>query len=157
MNPLTRYLTIIEACGGEFTELSNRNRWDREQQWRHTYAARLHAAKGKWKWQEYDWHVFSYQHTPSICGDKAVATYARLEAPLLIVIPEAHSFPSLPALQLSTASLPQLQGAGLDVLVWPDDLNWTMAFTHEASSCGPYFSRREWAVPDADGTPPQTR
>jgi hypothetical protein len=150
MESLTRYLAVLEDCGGERTELTKRIRWDREQQWRHVYAARLHAATGKWKWQDYDWHVFSYQHAKALSGAKAVAEYLRLEAPVLIVIPGEHSYPRLPAFQLSATILPDFQGSGLDVLVWPEGLNWTMAFTHEEGWCGPYFSRREWMLPDAD-------
>jgi hypothetical protein len=91
-----RYLITLELCGGERIELDPRSRWDREQQWRHVYSARLHAATGQWKWQDYDWHVFSYQHVNARRADKAVAEYVQLEAPVLSVIPEKHAFPACP-------------------------------------------------------------
>jgi hypothetical protein len=147
---LKRYLSILGTCSGEPIELERRGRWDRERQWRHVYAARLHATTGRWRWREYDWHVFSYQHARALSGAKAVPEYLRHAAPVLIIIPEESSSPDLPAIRLSGARLPRFEGAGLDVLVWPEDLTWTMAFTHEEGCFGPYFSRREWAVPDAD-------
>jgi Domain of unknown function (DUF4275) len=148
MNSLTRYLAILEAGDGERIELGQQSRWDWERRWRHAFASRLYAATGKWVWHQYDWHVFSYQYARALSGDEAIAEYLGLAAPVLIVIPEQHSFPALPAFRLTDAKLPQFLGSGLDVLVWPEDLSWTMAFTHEEGWCGPFFSRREWVVPD---------
>jgi hypothetical protein len=149
MYHLDRYFSILDACGGRRTELKRQDRWACEQRWRHTYAARLHAATGKWKWLDYDWHVFSYGHASARNDAAAIAEYLQLEAADLIVIPEQHSFPSLPACRLANARLSLFQGSGLDVIVSPEDFTWTMAFTHEEGSCGPCFCRREWVVPDA--------
>lgn len=42
--------------------------------------------------------------------------------------------------------LPDFRSLYDDIYVWPDGLEWTMAFTHEDNYLGPYFSRREWVA-----------
>jgi hypothetical protein len=50
----------------------------------------------------------------------------------------------LPAFEIVRRSLPDFENSGQDIYVWPNGLDWTMAFTHEDGWLGPYFSRREW-------------
>jgi hypothetical protein len=50
----------------------------------------------------------------------------------------------VPAVEIIDGKLPDFRNSGLDIYVWPDGLEWTMAFTHEDGWFGPYFSRREW-------------
>lgn len=138
------YLEVLDACGGNRDELGVRDRWALAQRWREVYAARLHAATGKWQWGGFDWHVFSWEHAPAYSGRKAVACYREQAASPFLVLPhEARGSEALPAFRLSEARLPLFEGLWLDVMVWPEDLSWTTAFTHE-EDCGPYFSRREW-------------
>jgi hypothetical protein len=65
--------------------------------------------------------------------------------PTYWLVPEA---PEYPAYRCEGARLPDLSHTTTDVYVWPDDVAWTMAFTHEAAALGlgPYFSRREWVA-----------
>jgi hypothetical protein len=79
-----------------------------------------------------------------LAGEAAIAEYVRLEASPFLVIPEEVGPPPLPAFRISSGELPRFQDSGLDVLVWPEDLSWTMAFTHEEGWLGPYYCRREW-------------
>jgi hypothetical protein len=149
MNALMRYLQILDACGGQREELQQRDRWALAQAWREVYAARLHSATGKWTWLGYEWHVFSFQHSPACEGRKAVTEYLRQAASRFIVNPEEGRGMGLPAYRITDGQLPRFQGSKLDVLVWPEDLSWTMAFTHEEGDCGPYFSKKAWV--DSDG------
>ena len=100
-----------------------------------------------------EWHVFSFGHARALEGEKAAVAYDSLESPLaFIVCPEDGD---APAFRVTGGTLPQLRATGMDVYVWPEDLTWTMAFTHEDGYCGPYFSRREWmAVPNRASSRP---
>jgi hypothetical protein len=139
----TKYLSIIESCGGRQEELGDKERWGLAQRWRTVYAAPLHAATGKWIWHEFDWHVFSYNYARSKKGQAAIAEYERLAASTFIILPGEKAQPSLTAFRISGGDLPRFEDSGWDVMVWPDDLTWTMAFTHEEGWLGPYFSMRE--------------
>ncbi len=75
--------------------------------------------------------------------------YLQLESEVLFVVPEGSGRRSLPAFRLAATKPPNFQGAGLDITVWPETLEWTMVFSHEEGE-GPYLCRREWAVLDAD-------
>lgn len=93
-------------------------------------------------WLGYDWHVFSYRHARALARGRAMLTYAALSPPArCIVCPRDDR---LPAVEINGGSLPDFRNSCLDVLVWPDGLDWTMAYTHEDGWFGPYFSRREW-------------
>ena len=106
------------------------------------YAAGLHEVTGKWTWLGFDWHVFSYKHARALAREHAMLAYAKVgAASRFVVCPHDER---LPAFEIVGASLPDFRNSGLDIYVWPDDLAWTMAFTHEDGSFGPYFSRREW-------------
>ncbi|MCY1015537.1 DUF4275 family protein [Pyxidicoccus sp. MSG2] len=136
------YIEVLSRCGGSFQELPRRERWRLMQAWRDVYAASLHAQTGAWKRGELDWHVFSFGHAHALRGSKAQHAYA-LEPPgALLVIPESEA---LPAVRLEGEGLPDFSLLRQDLYVWPPDLAWTMAFTHELpGGNGPYFSRREW-------------
>jgi hypothetical protein len=111
------------------------------QEWREVYARPLHARTGKWTHRGYDFHVFSFGFARAIAGEKAVFTYQSQDPPRrTIVCPHERR---LPAVELIDGALPDLFMSGHDIFVWPEDLAWTMAFTHEDGSFGPYFSRRE--------------
>jgi hypothetical protein len=60
---------------------------------------------------------------------------------------DSMDHPGASVLRLVNGALPDFRPLCDDVYVWPDDLAWTMAFTHEeASGLGPYYCRREWVV-----------
>ena len=132
----------LNAAGGRREVIPTRRRYELLQEWRHVYACWLHITTGKWTYRSYDWHVFSYKHAPAVARDKAVFTYTSLSPPpRFIICPHDER---LPALEILDGLLPDFHNSGLDIYVWPDSLDWTMAFTHEDGWFGPYFSRREW-------------
>ena len=132
----------LEAAGGRHNIIPMRRRHELLQEWRHVYAAWLHVVTGKWTYRGYDWHVFSYNHARALAREKASFAYATLGPPSsYIVCPHDER---LPALTVVGGLLADFKNSGLDIYVWPDDLAWTMAFTHEDGWFGPYFSRREW-------------
>jgi hypothetical protein len=132
----------LDAAGGKSELIPIRKRHQFLQEWRHVYAVGLHSATGKWTYLGFDWHVFSYNHARALAREKALFAYRALSAPpRLIICPHDER---LPAIEIVGASMPDFYNSGLDIYVWPPDLAWTMAFTHEDGWLGPYFSQREW-------------
>ena len=134
---------IIRAAGGEAHLISPGRRRDLMPGWRRVYASRLHNATGRRVEGLYDWHIFSFNHAPFQEGAQALAIYDRLAiSPRIIICPHDDR---LPALEIAGAHcLPDFRAYGHDVMIWPEGLAWTMAFTHEDGWFGPYFCRREW-------------
>lgn len=132
----------IRAAGGRAYQMIGRRR-ALIQRWREVYAVRLHVATGDWTRCGYDWHSFSDGCTPAQRGIVGWMTYERETVPArVIVCPHER----LPAIEIvGAARLPDFRAHGLDLMVWPDGLAWTMAFTHQDGRGGPYFCRREWA------------
>lgn len=81
----------------------------------------------------YLWHIFSAGRYPSIAGKAALQRYRQQLALETIVLSndckEAFSISGLPE------NCPMS-----DYLVFPPNLAWTMAFTHEDGWLGPYFA-----------------
>lgn len=139
------YRNALERCGGsqEILEANERRQWMRR--WRDVYARGVHAATGSWTLGEFDWHAFSYRHARALNGQEAVLAYEEERPKRLLICPE---FEELSAVRLLVAKRkPSFRQEYGDVYVFPEDLSWTMAFTHEESlGLGPYFSRREWGT-----------
>ncbi len=132
----------LDAAGGQRELISLRRRREILSAWRHVYAAELHAIRGQWTWLGFDWHVFSHRYARAFAREEAWLTYESLSSPSrFIVCPHDDR---LPAFEIIGGSLPDFRNSGQDLYVWPDGLDWTMAFTHEDGWFGPYFSRREW-------------
>jgi hypothetical protein len=138
------YDKILASCGGQIEVIDGRERTRLIGAWRERYAAPLHAARGIWKLDNYEWHVFSFGYTRALNGMKACHEYEQQSGDTFIVCPERSK---TPAMRIVGGSLPDFRPAVDDVYVWPEDLNWTMAFTHEESlGLGPYFCRSDWVV-----------
>lgn len=152
---LDRYQSILASTGGAAEPLSDRERRDWLRTWRETYAAGLHAATGRWKHGPFEWHVFSFEHARALNGERAAAAYAAERPSVVVVCPES---PLLPVVRLTGGALPDFRTEREDVYVGPEDLAWTMAFTHEESlGLGPYFCRRDWVVAEPRSLPRRRR
>ena len=138
------FQSALDLCGGHAEPIGRREQHDLLQAWREIYAAPYDDVKGRWKLSQFEWHVFGYGYTRALNGERAVAAYLDQNSPSLVIIPEDAR---LTAVKLRQGLVPDLRRLENDVYVWPDDLSWTMAFTHEESiGLGPFFSRMEWAV-----------
>jgi len=86
----------------------------------------------------YKWHIFSSGIYPSIEGKKAKYIYEQQKAPEFIILPndcnddEAILINQLPLLY-----------DGQDCYVFPKNMAWTMAFTHEEGWLGAYFAKNK--------------
>ena len=103
---------------------------DWRERWRAVYArdgrgAGLHR---------YLWHTFSAGRFPALAGAASEAAYATHTAPEYVVLPN-HDAGALVSMTRP------VRDRYNDVLVFPRNLAWTMAFTHEDGYLGPYFAR----------------
>lgn len=105
------------------------------QTWLETFGKRRLGANTR----SYLWHVFSYECYPSISGEAALAAYGLRTAPEYTVLSNDRDIAFVTDERPVSSSL-------RDYLVFPPNLAWTMAFTHEDGWLGPYFARH----PDFD-------
>lgn len=140
---LKEFEAELDRCGTRGAPITRQQRGESTQRWREVYARALHGAAGRWKHGQFEWHVFSFKHTRALSGGKALEAYQIEKPGRLVVVPEDQG---VPAYDMVVNALPYFTSIYGDVYVWPSDLSWTMAFTHEENDgVGPYFSRREWA------------
>jgi hypothetical protein len=81
----------------------------------------------------YLWHIFSAGRYSSVCGKEARDLYLQQIATEIVVLSNDRSS------ALLTNALPGHCNAQ-DFYVFPTNLAWTMAFTHEDGWLGPYFA-----------------
>ncbi|TLY49833.1 MAG: DUF4275 family protein [Gammaproteobacteria bacterium] len=84
--------------------------------------------------EQFLWHVFSYKRFPSTSRSEAVAQYEQHVAAEFVVISNDREA------GLITKKRP-IACSWQDWLVFPSNLAWTMAFTHEDEWLGPYFAK----------------
>lgn len=82
----------------------------------------------------YLWHVFSAECYPAISGDEAVGQYRQQAGLEFVVLSNDRKEAFMTELLPESSSLS-------DYYVFPSNLAWTMAFTHEDGWLGPYFAR----------------
>ncbi len=82
----------------------------------------------------YLWHVFSYDRYPSVCKAEAHEAYERQVAPEFVLISNDLDQGLITKARPTGCSLE-------DWLVFPTNLAWTAAFTHEDGWLGPFFAR----------------
>ncbi|WP_236250512.1 DUF4275 family protein [Microbulbifer sp. ALW1] len=84
--------------------------------------------------RDYKWHIFSGGGYPSIEGEDAQKEYERHVSAKYIVMSNGGG----------PAILTDLRPVNLnyfDAYVFPENMAWTMAFTHEEGWLGPYFAK----------------
>jgi len=87
----------------------------------------------------YMWHIFSADRYPHVSGKEALAQYRQQQAPEYIVLSNDRKF------AFASGARPEQVWLS-DCCVFPPNLAWTMAFTHEDGWLGPYFARhRDYA------------
>jgi len=99
-------------------------------QWINVYAQHAQGANLK----AYLWHTFSFGAYTSVCKREAELLYEQQVATELVVLSNDRRS------ALLTDALPTKCDV-MDYLVFPTNLAWTMAFTHEDGWLGPYFAK----------------
>ena len=78
--------------------------------------------------------VFSFERFPSLSRNAACEAYRRHTAPEYVLLSNDRDFAVATDLRPEACTL-------VDYCVFPPNLAWTMAFTHEDGRLGPYFAR----------------
>ncbi len=121
------------------------------QAWREIYSMDLKNQTGKWKLPDFEWHTFSGGYSKCKNGAKSEEYYRnQVEKNFFVMFEESER---LLVLEIVNGQLPQLNDLrGNDIYIYPKDMNWTMAFTHEESmGLGPYFSMKDWQTSRENG------
>lgn len=123
-------------AGGILQTFSKAESKEWEERWRAVYASNGTApALG-----QYLWHTFSYAAYPSVSGNDAEQLYTEHRDEEVIVLSNDRKT----ALRVTA---PPVSDWVIDFYVFPSDLTWTMAFTHEDGWLGPYFAKHpDYAV-----------
>ena len=93
---------------------------------------------------QFMWHVFSNRRFPSVSRAAALEQYPQHEAHEYVVLSNDRD-------EAFTTDIRPMECSLSDWLVFPANLAWTMAFTHEDESLGPYFALHpRFSVLDAE-------
>ncbi|EAR09960.1 DUF4275 family protein [Reinekea blandensis] len=111
-----------------------------ETQWMNTFC---HNKQGV-NTRQYKWHIFSSGRYEALEGKLAVDAYERHSATEFFVL--SNSSQEVIVTDLRPQAL-----SGTDCYVFPVNMAWTMAFTHEEDRLGPYFAKhRQYDRLEAD-------
>ncbi|WP_416762198.1 DUF4275 family protein [Roseateles sp. So40a] len=83
--------------------------------------------------KDFMWHVFSGGGYDCVSGQEALAAYATRQAAEYVVLSNDRRTVFVTDVRPDRAALS-------DYMVFPSNLAWTMAFTHEDGWLGPYFA-----------------
>jgi hypothetical protein len=133
---------LLVAPGKILQQFSKQEALQWRQRWCEIYVGK-HPAPGL---SQYLWHQFSWACYPSASGDEAEHCYTQQLATEVVVLTSDRR-----AVAILT-SQPPVSCNRMDYFVFPTNLAWTMAFTHEDGRLGPYFARH----PDYDRLPRET-
>jgi len=82
----------------------------------------------------YLWHIFSFEKYPAISGLEATNEYIKHVSPEYVVLSNED--------ELAVISNARPENCSLrDYYIFPKNMAWTMAFTHEDGWLGPYFAK----------------
>lgn len=86
------------------------------------------------------WHIFANDHYPSVCAEPAYDQYVQHSAREHVVLANDRRHAVLVDQRPDVPPLTTFNG-WTDFYVFPTNLAWTLARTHEEIWLGPYFAR----------------
>lgn len=92
---------------------------------------------------QFRWHVFSSGAYPSLSGNEAIDEYVKHVARSYYVIPETTCLPQEVSFEVDQLPATELVKTLRDFYVFPKNLAWTMAFTHEHGWIGSFFAKHK--------------
>jgi hypothetical protein len=131
----------LVSLGASVTVLDDSERHRLEQEWLESFCVNVKEQTGKWVYRGYRWHAFSYGYASAKTGVEALEYYKALRPKRFYVFSDWG-----PEIGLACEGIepPDLTELGTDLYAFPKSLLWTMFFTHEQPSLGPYFACRDW-------------
>ena len=122
--------STIEVKPGKILRVyTKKETWAFEKEWMQTFFQNKQGANTG----AYKWHIFSFEKYPALSGDKAFNKYIQQKASEYIVLSNDND------LAIATDELPTECNI-MDYYVFPKNMAWTMAFTHEDGWLGSYFA-----------------
>ena len=123
-------ISAIEVNPGKVLRVyTKKETWAFEKEWMQTYCKDKQGANTN----AYKWHIFSFEKYPALSGEKALKKYMQQTAIEYIVLSNESD------LAIATDKLPTKCNIA-DYYIFPKNMAWTMAFTHEDGWLGPYFA-----------------
>ncbi len=133
--------TFFEEHSIQYFQLTKKETWKLQQKWRETFSKIIKEKKGKWIYGDYNWHTFSFDFAIHKLGARAIELYKNVSSKEYYVLSEKDDNLGY---KCCSKTLHDLSAFG-DYYVFPEDMEWTMAFTHEQSiGLGPYFALKQW-------------
>ncbi len=117
---------IQKTCNVEETQ-------NYREQWINTFCKNKQGVNIK----AYLWHIFCSDRYPCIEGDEAIATFAQHKVTEYVALSNDKT-----ELALILTEKPQRLIYN-DFYIFPKNMAWTMAFTHEDGYMGPYFAKHK--------------
>lgn len=112
--------------------------------WCEAFLEPVRVRMGRFRYRGLHWHAFSYKLVAALDREEALEQYRQVPADPVLIIPESWSQGC--GVRCVGAPPPDLTPLREDLYVFPESMDWTMAFTHEHPDYGPYFVRREWCT-----------
>lgn len=115
--------------GGEFRLVCLR--------WLEHFCPNVKRKTGRWVYNGYWWHAYSFHHESAVTGNRAFEEYQSQRIESFFIFHESDD----QLFDCSALSWPDLRSIEDDVYVFPHTLTWTFLTTHEMSiGLGPYFA-----------------
>ena len=136
-------LIINSVSGNIIKELIEEDIKDELERWDEAFCPLSKKQKDAIYYEQFKWHVFSNEKYNSLERDKAIEAYSNQQALEYYVVPQLNTWPNEKG--FITDKLPEsdLAKKKIDFYVYPKNMAWTMAFTHENEWLGPYFAKHK--------------
>ncbi len=113
------------------------------QKWEKAFCPFSRSEKRNIRFDKFKWHVFSSGLYESSCENQAIEDLKSHYSSEYYVIPEFSIWRNEVAFILNALPESKLIGLKKDFYIFPKNLAWTVAFTHEDDYCGPYFAKHK--------------
>ena len=104
--------------------------------WLQAFASKVLKEKGTAVYNGYMWHGFSFEIENCCEGDSALIEYQKQYQAPFVVFDEDGDF----CFRCEGGHFPDLTPFENDLYVAHHNMKWTIAFTHEQPTLGPYFA-----------------
>lgn len=135
----------VEAAGLAFEPLRRGDARRHFAAWCEAFCGPVKLRTGKYRLRRFHWHAFSFALVEALNHQEAFEQYSSMPPGPVLAIPESWS--AGPGVRITVAVLPDLTFLRTDIYVFPESMEWTMAFTHEQPWLGPYFAWRPMGQP----------
>lgn len=116
--------------------MSPKQLWGVQARWRSVFSASLHRQTGRWVADGCDWEVFHQGYFPCLRGENARRAYLEVKAMPVVYVTSAWARSEFGF--VCVGGRPGSLIERVDLLVFDESVEWTMAFTH-SDGHGPFW------------------